>query len=114
MNGVKGVFSLLEAPGFLNQSNKPHGSQERPRMIFKPYFLWRDHRRLQINHLVKANVNPYNYKKRAGIYSRPFEHDLYLTTARIDIATRINVTAAGINTLAATRIDRIATSFRGF
>jgi hypothetical protein len=53
-------------------------------------------------------------KKRSGFIPDLFEYYLYLTTTRIDITTRINVTTAGINYVAATRIDYITTGFRGF
>jgi len=57
-------------------------------------------------------VNPYN-KKGSGFIPDPFEYFFYLTTARIDITTRINVTTAGINYVATTRIYYITTEFRG-
>lgn len=53
-------------------------------------------------------------KKGPGFIPDPLEYYLYLTTARIDITTRINVTIAGINCVAATRIDYITAGFRGF
>ena len=53
-------------------------------------------------------------KKGPGFIPDPFEYYLYSTTARIDITTRINVATAGINYVAATRINYITTGFRGF
>jgi hypothetical protein len=64
--------------------------------------------------LCKSKCESLKLKKGPGFIPNPFECYLYLTTARIDITTRINVTTAGINYVAATRINYIATGFRGF
>ena len=56
-------------------------------------------------------------KKRTGTYPGPFtKNNLFLTTARIDIATTgINITATRINNnTAAARINDIATGIRDF
>jgi hypothetical protein len=55
-------------------------------------------------------------KKGPGIHPGPFrKNNVFLTTARIDIATaRINIAATRINNMAAARINDIATGFRIF
>jgi len=55
-------------------------------------------------------------KKGPRIHPGPFiKNNVFLTTARIDIATaRINITATRINNMAAARINDIATGFRDF
>jgi hypothetical protein len=62
-------------------------------------------------------------KKGPGIHPGPFKiNNVFLTTARIDIATAridiatagINITATRINDMAAARINDIATGFRDF
>jgi hypothetical protein len=64
--------------------------------------------------LCKSKCESLKLKKGPGFIPNPFECYLYLTTARIDITTRINVTTAGINYVAATRINYITTGFRDF
>jgi hypothetical protein len=53
-------------------------------------------------------------KKGPGKHPGPFKkNNLFLTTARIDIATTgINITATKINNTAAARINNIKTGFR--
>ena len=63
--------------------------------------------------LCKSKCESHKLKKGPGFIPDPFECFLYLTTARIDITTRINVTTAGINYVATTRIYYITTEFRG-
>ena len=55
-------------------------------------------------------------KKGPGIYPGPFrKNNVFLTTARIDIATAgIDITATRINNTATTWINDIATGFRDF
>jgi len=55
-------------------------------------------------------------KKGPGIHPGPFRiNNVFLTTARIDIATAgINITATRINDMAAARINDITTGFRDF
>jgi hypothetical protein len=61
--------------------------------------------------LCKSRYESLKSKKGSGFIPDPLEYYLYLTTARIDITTRISVTTAGINYVAATRIDYITTGF---
>jgi len=69
---------------------------------------------INIKPLNKSKCESLKSKRGPGFIPDPFEYYLYLTTARIDITTRINVTTAGINYVATTRIDYITTGSRGF
>jgi len=89
------------------------GGPEQPMTEFTPSEYMKLPRALDKT-LSKSKCESHKLKKGPGFIPDPLEYYLYLTTAGIDITTRINVTTAGINYVAATRINYIATGFRGF